>query len=312
MKSLPVDNLGFVEIGGVGEMVYRAVRFPAYATEYDEVEKEEFIVPVFTFSHRPEYGADYELTGQALIAGLCNLYTDINDPESTTNIAMQIWEWCMNNMQPYNIDGLAAIIEEMDYTDIVFKDFLRREATFSVKQFLDDLCRLGQTFDYYQAIRYAISQKDVSLCRKLYYEGRICDNLAFLERYRNIEDDEEYLARLKADFEEHINNVLEFIPDFRMRLKKDRKKNIIRFGADVQSVFDICWYTFARMVADVAPPVDTDMDCMESTGSILSCLCCGNYFVRRSGRQLYCNDPNCQAERNKRKSRAYYARNKEI
>ena len=52
------------------------------------------------------------------------------------------------------------------------------------------------------------------------------------------------------------------------------------FGADVQSVFDIAWYTFSRIVADVAPPVDEDLDYFESQGSILSCLACGKYFVR--------------------------------
>ena len=31
MKQLPVDFLGFTEIGGVGEMIYTAVRFPASA-----------------------------------------------------------------------------------------------------------------------------------------------------------------------------------------------------------------------------------------------------------------------------------------
>ena len=79
----------------------------------------------------------------------------------------------------------------------------------------------------------------------------------------------------------------------------------------VQSVFDIAWYTFARLVADVAPPIDKDMDYFESQGSILTCMACGEYFVRHSSRQRYCNNPNCQAERNNRKARAYYERKKE-
>ena len=74
-------------------------------------------------------------------------------------------------------------------------------------------------------------------------------------------------------------------PDFRMRLKLDKKTGKVMFGADVQSVFDIAWYTFSRIVADVAPPVDEDLDYFESQGSILSYLACGKYFVRRSSRQ---------------------------
>ena len=37
---------------------------------------------------------------------------------------------------------------------------------------------------------------------------------------------------------------------------------------------------------------------------------CGEYFVRHSSRQRYCSNPNCQAERNNRKARAYYQRKK--
>ncbi len=95
-----------------------------------------------------------------------------------------------------------------------------------------------------------------------------------------------------------------------MRLKLDKKTGKVMYGADIQSVFDICWYTFSRMVADVAPPVDEDLNYFESQGSILSCLACGKYFVRHSSRQLYCNSWDCQAERNRRNRRASYARKK--
>jgi hypothetical protein len=59
MKKLPVENLGFVEIGGVGEMIYRAVRFPEYVPDYDD--DGEVLKPVFTGLHAPESGTDYSL-----------------------------------------------------------------------------------------------------------------------------------------------------------------------------------------------------------------------------------------------------------
>jgi hypothetical protein len=71
MKKLPVENLGFVEIGGVGEMIYRAVRFPEYVPDYDD--DGEVLKPVFTGLHAPESGTDYSLTGQELLVSLCNL-----------------------------------------------------------------------------------------------------------------------------------------------------------------------------------------------------------------------------------------------
>ena len=104
--------------------------------------------------------------------------------------------------------------------------------------------------------------------------------------------------------------MIEMFPDFRMRLKLDKKTGKVMYGADIQSVFDICWYTFSRMVADVAPPVDPDLRYEESQGSILSCLACGEYFVRHSSRQLYCSSWDCQAERNRKNRRASYARKK--
>ena len=147
--------------------------------------------------------------------------------------------------------------------------------------------------------------------RKAVITGRLCDSLAFLERYRQYEDDDEYKSRLLEHYNDHIMQVIDMIPDFRMRLKFDKKTEKVMFGADIQSVFDICWYTFSRMVADVAPPLDEDLNYFESQGSVLSCLACGKYFVRHSSRQLYCNSWECQAERNRKNRRASYLRKKE-
>lgn len=150
----------------------------------------------------------------------------------------------------------------------------------------------------------------MSPARKLYYEGKYCDGLPFFERYRNIEDDGEYQAAVLKDFREHTECLIDIMPDFRMRLKLDRDSGKVMYGADVTSVFDICWYTLSRIIADVAPPVDQDMDYEFSQGKILSCLSCGKFFVRHSSRQLYCDNRNCQAERNRKNRRASYARKK--
>ena len=53
-----------------------------------------------------------------------------------------------------------------------------------------------------------------------------------------------------------------------MRVKLDRKTHKAEMCAGTHSVFDIAWYAFARMVADVAPPADIDMDYEFSQGSI--------------------------------------------
>lgn len=74
-------------------------------------------------------------------------------------------------------------------------------------------------------------------------------------------------------------NVMEAIPDIRMRPQKNNRTGKIELGADVQPVFDIAWYTFARLVADVAPPIYKDMNYFKSQGSILTWVACGEFFL---------------------------------
>ena len=260
-------------------MVYKAVRFPEYLPDYDD--DGEIIKPLFTGGHAPASGTDYSLTGQDLLVSLCNLYGKLNNPDSTESISDAVWDWCRNNIHPYDIDLLCDMLESEKFAHITYRDIIEKDATFSIERFIKDLCDLGTVFE-------------------LFY---ILDNLKY-------EDDKEYRSRVLEDYNDLIFKVIDMFPDFRMRLKLDKKTGKVMFGADVQSVFDICWYTFSRIVADVAPPVDEDLDYFESQGSILSCLACGKYFVRRSSRQLYCDSWDCQAERNRRNRRASYARKK--
>jgi hypothetical protein len=56
MKQIPTEFFSITEIGGVGEMIYKAVRFPECVPEYDHERKEDTIVPICTYLHRPESG----------------------------------------------------------------------------------------------------------------------------------------------------------------------------------------------------------------------------------------------------------------
>lgn len=311
MKQLPTDFFSFTEIGGVGEMIYKAVRFPECVPEYDHERKEDTIVPICTFFNRPEAGTDYSITGQDLLVSLCNLYKKINAPDYSVGITEMVWDWCRRNVAPYNIEQLCNLMEQENYMELYLRGEIVNWGTFDVKDFINDLCKLGSAYEYYDVIKRVHVEHDVTCGRALYYEGRICDSKPFLEKFRHCETDDEYLAEFNIEYDDLMLNVMESIPDIRMRLQKNKKTGKIEMGADVQSVFDIAWYTFARLVADVAPPIDKDMNYFESQGSILTCMACGEYFVRHSSRQRYCNNPNCQAERNNRKARAYYERKKE-
>ena len=310
MKQLPTEMFTITEIGGVGEMVYKAVRFPEYLPEYNHASKEDEIKPLFTFSRRPTSGTDYSTTGQNLLASLCNLYKRMNAPDNAESATELVWDWCRNNIHPYNIDDLCDEIEKEDFGNPYFHDLLQRRATFETRDFLSDLCKLGTAFEYYDALQKVRYNHNVPAGRNLYYEGKICDSLPFLEKYRQFTDDAEYLEHFNADYNYRVFDLLEMFPDFKMRVKQNSKTHKAEMTAEIHSVFDIAWYAFARMVADVAPPADVDMDYMFSQGSILTCMCCGEYFVRHSSRQRYCDNPNCKEERNNRKARAYYKRKK--
>ena len=310
MKQIPTDSYTFAEIGGVGEMVYKAVRFPEYLPEYNHASKEDEIKPLFTFSRRPISGTDYSITGQDLLASLCNLYKRINAPDNAESTAELVWDWCRNNIHPYDIDDLCYEIENGDFGNPYFRDLLQQRATFEARDFLSDLCKLGTAFEYYDALQKVRYNHNVSAGRNLYYEGKICDSPPFLEKYRQFADDTKYLEHFNADYNDRMFDLLEMFPDFKMRVKQNPKTHKAEMTAEIHSVFDIAWYAFARMVADVAPPADVNMNYMFSQGSILTCMCCGEYFVRHSSRQRYCDNPDCKAERNNRKARAYYKRKK--
>ena len=52
--------------------------------------------------------------------------------------------------------------------------------------------------------------------------------------------------------------MIDMFPDFRMRLKQYKKTGKVMFGADILSVFDICGYTYSRIVGDVALSIDQE------------------------------------------------------
>ncbi|MBQ7444322.1 MAG: CGNR zinc finger domain-containing protein [Clostridia bacterium] len=311
MKRLSTEMLTFTEIGGAGEMIYKAVRFPDYYWEFDHEIKEDVIVPVFSYTKRPTAGTDYSLTGLELLANLCNLYRKINNPDSSANITELVWDWCRNNIHPYYIDDLCDIIESADFKNPNIYERLRGDASFLVSKFVHDLSNLGSTFEYYDVLNKVYLEHDASAGRKLYYEGRIRESIPLLEKYKQYTDDDEYIKQISAKYDSLMKGVITLFPAVKMNLKQNNRTKKIEMGAEVHSVFDIAWYSFVRMVATVAPPPDTNPDYMFSQSSILTCMACGDFFVRHSSRQRYCNNPDCQAERNNRKARAYYKRKKE-
>jgi hypothetical protein len=111
-------------------------------------------------------------------------------------------------------------------------------------------------------------------------------------------------------YEELRDQLMDMIPDFRMRLKVNLRNNHVVFAADVHSIFDICWYTLARMIVDFGPPEEGGQTRELKEGTLITCLNCGEAFIRTNNRQLYCKKVKCQRAHNAARQRKYRANKK--
>ena len=214
---------------------------------------------------------------------------------------------------------------------------------------MDELGKLSNTFEFYYALNQLREGNDKH-ARRLYYEGKYTEGYPFFERYKSLletqdgngmesllspyneptsnDSDKKHSFIVDSpglaegeipfaytpleDYDHLINKLIEMFPDFRMRLKKNPRNKRIVYAADVNSIFDIAWFTLSRLVADDAPPEDIDYDADFNTpsGTILSCLSCGSFFIRKHNRQLYCMNSDCQAARKRKNRRDCDARKK--
>ena len=108
---------------------------------------------------------------------------------------------------------------------------------------------------------------------------------------------------------EHLQNLLiECIPDFRLRLKLHPKTRRMEFCADVNSVFDIAWYTLARMLSEQPEPEQVGKVQDRPEGIMVCCKNCGRFIIRTAKHQQYCNNKECQKVRNAQNQREFRRR----
>lgn len=110
------------------------------------------------------------------------------------------------------------------------------------------------------------------------------------------------------DYDELRTKLVEFIPDFKMRLKFDPSTGRFEFSADIDSVFDIAWYTLARMISEDPALENRQHEETRPESVIICCRHCGKFLIRRSNRQEFCDSEECQRARNTRKQMAYRKR----
>lgn len=271
-----------------------------------------------------------DLTGSDLLTGLCNLAKKIDDFSEKKPYTDLIIDWCKDNAHPYSIDFIYNGLTDKNFDIATDADIIARDGVFSISDFMRDLGKL------YNAVRFYIALESVCLgedeaAKNLYSEGRHFEGLPFFEHFKldfekpdidyssangdllkemqldaaymqeipKNDDEEDCFVREPYDcYEELRDKLMDAIPDFKMRLKVNPATDRLVFSADVDSVFDICWYTLARLISGGPVPKSKGEEDDVAEGIMICCHNCGDFFIRRNSRQEYCDKDECQRARN--------------
>lgn len=273
------DILGSKEIGGIGQLIYHPFRFASYDISYNGIN--DCAYPICRKGQEPTFPNDDTLTGRGILVSLCNLAKVIDSFENKIPKKQLIVRWCMENMHPYSIDFIySELIENFDINTID-AEMVEHDGIFEIDRFMNDLGKL------YNAVRFYVA----------------------LEGILFAEDDAAY--NLYDDYNELRKTLADFIPEFNMKLKLNSATGRYEFSADIDSVFDIAWYTLARMISE-APALTSKVNSdSRPEGIMICCRNCGKFIIRKSNRQEFCDSDECQKVRNARKQKAYRMRLKE-
>ena len=331
--DITTDTLGFGEIGGVGQLIYRLFRFKKY--EIKHIDNGAILAcPVCRTGYKPEFHNSDDLVGAELLISLYNLALKVNDPSEEKSYVDLIMEWCETVAHPYFVDEINALVGDKEFDFEHDSYFIEKDSIFNVQDFMRDLGRL------YQATAFAFALEQIEKgfddqCFDLAKDGRYFDGVPFLEKYKyesngihydadayapitpaellkemqetkspiHVNTQDEGFARVPFDdYAELRDKLIDMIPDFRMRLKVNLKKTRVVLAADIHSVFDIAWFTLAKKICeDSMPNLKKAMSSLDQNERpvVLSCLVCGKAFVRKgkANRKLYCGDPECNKRR---------------
>ena len=116
------------------------------------------------------------------------------------------------------------------------------------------------------------------------------------------EDDGIFAGVPYDDYETLYDDLLDIMPSFTIRVRRDPKTQRTVFAAEVESVFNIAWLTLARKIADDVTPEEKGKS-RGTNGRIKVCPFCGAAFVQNSNRQITCGKLECNRERTKRNKR---------
>lgn len=208
---------------------------------------------------------------------------------------------------------------------------------------MKDLEKLYTTALFYEALEGVYIADEDAACN-LYKEGKYFEGLPFFESFKNIHSmpdidmspaggnlvkemrlyaeyqknhpvkqppDGQFAEEAYDNYGELLDKLIERIPDFNMRLKVNPKTNRIEFSADVNSMFDIAWFTLARMISEDPAPENKGLSDDRPEGIMICYHHCGDFLIRRNGRQEYCDKPDCQKAQNAKNQREFRRRKRQ-
>lgn len=291
---------GAYEIGGIGEVKNKTIRFYSYECQPDRNSKEDILLQaVYEQDHPPRVSKGYP-NGQDMLIDLCNLHLSLSG-RTLAGSARIIAEWCTQRIHPYYIyeDDLFKrdSITGAKKSDLDFEVNILNYFSFSCRQMVSDLEKLYLGTLAAFTLKHLMSG-EFSKAKMLFnpvaadFEENLCDKWT--------RSDEKARGIIADD-------LLKKLPCLKMGAQYDFGTGKVLFLPYVRSVFDSAYYALARFISvDAGTASDTG-----GKTTIAFCKACGTAFVKTGNRQQYCQRPQCQSVRNSRKSQDYYYRKKQ-
>lgn len=347
------EKLQMADIGGIGNITYKKVVYSNYEyalTDEGAIIRPTVSEPVINPQEDYDLTGEALLVELCNLARDINKYDVDNTLPAENKKSIRdaqrkgcvdsIIDWCKNNMHPYDIEDLFEKyhVEKKEEKTIIYNDGY--DGTFKLSDFMKELSYVYAVFTAYYAFIDAINGNPTT-AYNLYEEGIYFDTLDIFEKYKTTTTYDEYeedpswdivKAMQEANKHEHTrqNSIDEFrkaiikdkdeiltflsamIPDLKMCLIYKNSKAV--FTANINSVFDICWYTLSRFIAtnSGSPDLDLSIDTEDFRSTHIGvCRSCGRYMEMKSNRQLYCKRDDCQRDRNRRKQKDFQQRKRE-
>ena len=339
--DLNVKMLTNAEIGGIGKIQYRLLKFNKYKMEQINGENAYYTFPTYDDKENAKI---VHMSGKEILISLYNLAKNIDSYDVKKSYTEQILEWCETVCTPYGLDNIQPYLDTEIKEKGKFVDLAKDRHfhfQFEIRNFMQDLNDLYSAAKFYFALMYAFDDANTVPAYELLEEGKHFDQLPFFE-YKKVpnrkkdpkvvlpKNKEEFIYLMRKavevsdslpveefsvtsykEYELYINKLIGVIPPLRMKLSYNPDSRRAVMIADVRSVFDIAWFTLARMISDDNTLADLGSEDDLKDGVVLYCPYCGEAFIRKGNhRRRYCTKVECQRARKNKNTIACRERQK--